>query len=135
MILAVKRSVALTVAACVIAAGFPRPTRASPTTARGAATAADAAAWRATTGSSDRASRGGVAGGEPLLSLGAVPASYAEPDTAEFDFPDDDRKHLARDITVWVIASAFVAYFLIKVFIEQDDESTPEDQPPGKTIP
>ena len=56
----------------------------------------------------------------------AIPATggFADPDSTEFDFPDDENKHLVRDITVFVIASVFVAIFIIKVFLEEDE---PED--------
>jgi hypothetical protein len=54
----------------------------------------------------------------------AIPATggFAEPDSSGFEFPDDENKHLVRDITVFLIASAFVAVFLIKVFLEEDKE-------------
>ena len=74
-----------------------------------------------------------VAAGDPVLAFGALGAT-AEPDTSEFEFPDDGEKHLARDITVWVIATAFVAFFIVKVFIEQDDEEPEDNTPPGKQI-
>lgn len=67
----------------------------------------------------------------------AVPLShnYVQPDTTEFDFPEEEDKHLIRDITVFVIVSAFIAYFLIKVFLEEDveQEKTPPDD--GKEPP
>jgi hypothetical protein len=65
-----------------------------------------------------------VASGE-LLGLAFAPAAtsaFAFSDTTEFDFPDEDRSHLARDITIFVIVSAFVAFFIVKVFIEDDPE-------------
>jgi len=68
----------------------------------------------------------------------AVPMTggYAQPDTTEFEFPEEERKHLARDITVFVIVSAFVAYFLIKVFLEGDtDEGESDDSGGGKQPP
>jgi hypothetical protein len=68
----------------------------------------------------------------------AVPATggYAAPDTTEFEFPGEAKTHLARDITVFLIASAFVAYFLIKVFLEGDkDEQQPDDGGNGKPPP
>jgi hypothetical protein len=63
----------------------------------------------------------------------AVPASSlvaAPPDTTEDDFflPEEtDNKNLVRDITVFVIVTAFVAYFIIKVFIENDPDPPPDD--------
>ena len=65
-----------------------------------------------------------------------VAGAYAQPDTTEFDFPEEEKKHLARDITVFVIVSAFVAYFIIKVFLEGDkDENNTDDTGNGKPPP
>lgn len=53
----------------------------------------------------------------------------------ESQLPEDlPKKYLARDITVFVIVSAFVAYFIIKVFLEGETEIEP---PPskGKDVP
>ena len=68
----------------------------------------------------------------------AVPTTggYAQPDSTEFEFPEEGKKHLVRDITVFVIVSAFVAYFLIKVFLEGDkDEGGSDDGGNGKPPP
>jgi hypothetical protein len=68
----------------------------------------------------------------------AVPMShsFAQPDSTEFEFPEKENKHLARDITIFVIVSAFVAYFLIKVFLEGDkDEPDGGDDGNGKEPP
>ena len=68
----------------------------------------------------------------------AVPVTggYAQPDSTEFQFPEEEKKHLARDITVFVIVSVFVAYFLIKVFLEGDkDEGETDDGGNGKQPP
>ena len=58
-------------------------------------------------------------------------------DTTELDFPEDEevnRKQLIKDIGVFVIVSAFVGYFIIKVFLEGDTEEPPADDD-GKIIP
>ena len=68
----------------------------------------------------------------------AIPATggFAEPDSSGFEFPEDENKHLVRDITVFLIASAFVAIFLIKVFMEEDtEEDNPDDGGNGKPPP
>ncbi len=61
------------------------------------------------------------------------------PDTSRsvFDFPEEEKKnrHLARDITVFVIVSAFVAAFVIEVFLKGDTDTPVDNKPPGKTIP
>lgn len=67
----------------------------------------------------------------------AVPLSngYAQPDTTEFEFPEKEEDHLFRDITVFVIVSAFVAFFLIKVFLEGDKDEPADDNGGGKPPP
>jgi hypothetical protein len=81
--------------------------------------------------------------GEPRFTLlGWRPSSgfltaSAYSDTTEVEFPEEDeqgRKHLARDIGVFVMVSAFVGYFLVKVFFEGDTENTSSDDG-GKKIP
>jgi len=71
-----------------------------------------------------------------LLRFGAL-AYAAEPDSTEegLEFPEEKESHLARDITVFVIVSAFVGYFIIKVFLEGDTDEETTDTPPGKQIP
>ncbi len=61
----------------------------------------------------------------------------AAADTTDLEFPDDeaeDRKHLVRDIGIFIVVSAFLAFFLVKVFLEGDEESPPPDDD-GKEIP
>ncbi|HET6348847.1 MAG TPA: hypothetical protein VFH88_07145 [Candidatus Krumholzibacteria bacterium] len=63
-------------------------------------------------------------------------ASLDPPDTTDDDFvlPEEKKnKNLAREIAVFVVASAFIAFFIVKVFIEKDNPSPP---PPtnGKPI-
>jgi len=67
----------------------------------------------------------------PVVSFAAAP-----PDTGDDDFfiPPETKKKLAREITVFLIVSVFVAYFIIKVFIEKDKEEPPPP-PGGKPIP
>jgi hypothetical protein len=72
---------------------------------------------------------------QPVLIYGAF--AYMQPDSSEedeFEFPDDKENHVTRDVTVFVIASIFVAYFIIKVFIEEDPPENTDDGG-GKTIP
>lgn len=133
MMIVLKRITAFSVALAMVAAGLPRGATAEKALSGGAATAAEAAKGGST--EEHDVSAREVEAGRPVLVMGALAAGYADPDTTEFDFPEDEHKHLARDITVWVIASAFVAYFIIKVFIEKDDEPAPDNKPPGKTIP
>jgi hypothetical protein len=63
--------------------------------------------------------------------------SSAAADTTELEFPEEEeekREHLIRDIGIFVVVSAFLAYFLVKVFLEGDEEEPPPDDD-GKVIP
>ncbi|UCH85500.1 MAG: hypothetical protein JSW50_07375 [Candidatus Latescibacterota bacterium] len=75
-----------------------------------------------------------LAGWKPTLSFMHRSAAA---DTTDLEFPEDEeesRKHLVRDISIFLIASAFLAFFLIKVFLEgEEEEPPPEDD--GKQIP
>lgn len=70
----------------------------------------------------------------------ALPATFTPepPDTVvddDFFLPEEtDRGQLYRDIAVFLVASAFVAIFIIKVFIEEDDEPADDDDN-GKVVP
>jgi hypothetical protein len=133
MIHIAKTTLVFLLTAGIICCGLPRPGTATVRIPRGTHTPAEAAALPSAdpAPSPDAVSRA-VADGVPVLAYGALNAS-AEPDTTEFEFPDDE-KHLARDITVWIIASAFVAFFIIKVFLEEDKDEPVDTSPPGKQI-
>lgn len=94
----------------------------------GKSTAGEAACWRV-----DGEDAEGEA--DTINSLaGAIPTAYVQPDTTEFEFPEDETKHLTRDITIFVIAAAFVGYFIVKVFLQGDTEEE-EEEKKGKEIP
>lgn len=64
-------------------------------------------------------------------------SGYAPSDTAEVEFPEDEEKsrnELIKDIGVFIVVSAFIGYFIIKVFLEGDTEEPPPDDD-GKIIP
>lgn len=113
-----KQTLAVVLTVALIIYTLPRPVRAQSVQA--AASAADVGATsHATT----------VATVEPLLRIALAPAAtsgFAQADSTEFEFPAEDRSHLARDITIFVIVSVFVAFFIIKVFIE-DEPDEPDD--------
>jgi len=138
MIHIAKTTLVFLLTAGIICCGLPRPGTATARIPRGTQTPAEAAALPSSDPSPDPATPSpaavsrAVADGVPVLAYGALKAS-AEPDSTEFEFPDDE-KHLARDITVWIIASAFVAFFIIKVFLEEDKDETVDTSPPGKQI-
>jgi len=71
-----------------------------------------------------------------VLKLSASGGFFAssDPDSTEFQFPEEDN-HLVRDITVFVIVSAFVAFFLIKVFLEGDTDEENGGDDGGKPPP
>jgi hypothetical protein len=106
----------------------PFPASGGDTFVAGKSSADEAAGWRATTPEKSVPS-------DLAFSLaGTFNASYAQPDTTGFQFPEEENKHLIRDITVFVIAAAFVGYFLIKVFLEGDTEEKEEERN-GKDVP
>jgi hypothetical protein len=64
----------------------------------------------------------------PLRYAIPMTGGYAQPDSTEYEFPEEKKSHLARDITIFVIVSAFVGYFLVKVFLEGDKEDQGGDE-------
>lgn len=131
MFLPGKRALVFLLTAAIVGYGLPRRASAASTLERGADTSEQAA--RPST-PAPVALADAAAAGEPVLAFGGL-QSYSDPDTTDFEFPDEENKHLVRDVTVWVIASAFVAYFIIKVFLEEDEPEEEEEGPPGKDIP
>jgi len=124
---AINRFIAILLSICLIAASMPRvlanPAGGKPERARIAA-GADPAPHAA----DEHFLRDAI----PVAGFATEP-----PDTTEDDFflPEEtDKKKLYRDIAVFVVVSAFVAFFIIKVFIEEDDEPA-DPEPPGKDIP
>lgn len=70
-------------------------------------------------------------------SIPATSFAAAQPDTTddEFVLPEEkETKQIVKEIAVWVLAAAFVAFFIVKVFIEEDDEPGDDDDD-GKDIP
>ena len=64
-------------------------------------------------------------------------ASSAYADTTDLEFPEDEetnQKNLVRDVGIFIVLSAFVGFFLIKVFLEGDTQQRPDDDN-GKEIP
>jgi hypothetical protein len=112
------RCVAFVVCAAVIAAPFPR-SRASTR----AASSADSVIVRTNT--------------EYFL-RDAVPssgfASAPEDTTDPFLEEEKDTKTLVWEIAAWVVGAALVAFFIIKVFIEEDPDE-PEDDGSDKPDP
>jgi hypothetical protein len=123
-----------TVAVAIVAAGIPPRARAGAGPLRHGAGSPNAAAGPVRPGPTVAvAPRRDAAN---LLRFGAL-GYAAEPDSTadEFDFPDEEQSHLARDITIFVIVSAFVGFFLIKVFLEGDTDDSGGDDGGGKTVP
>lgn len=100
------------------------PAIAEPRSLRGCATASEAAAP------------------EPFSSQAQTEAGHlfnaAQPDSSVpaggYFEEEEEGKHLYRDIGIFLIVSAFVGYFIVKVFLEGETEETPPDDG-GKGIP
>ena len=61
--------------------------------------------------------------------------AFAYSDTTEYEFPEEEGKHLYRDIAVFVVVTVFLAFFIIKVFIEEDEPPEEDGGGGGKPIP
>lgn len=62
---------------------------------------------------------------------------YALSDTVGYDFPEEDEKstmQLVKEVTLWVVVAGFVAFFIIKVFLEGETNDSGSDNP-GKPVP
>ena len=62
--------------------------------------------------------------------------SLAHADTVGYEFPEDDEKprNVVKDVVLWTAVAGFVAFFIIKVFLEGDTD-TPEPSSGGKDAP
>jgi hypothetical protein len=94
----------------------------------GEKTADEAASLRSDDGAGDN-------GDIPLRYTISMGHTFAEPDTTEFEFPGEEKNHLVRDVTIFVIVAVFAAYFIVKVFLEGDTEDEVPDEGNGKPTP
>jgi hypothetical protein len=70
-------------------------------------------------------------------SIPATMAALDPPDTTDDDFllPEEkSKKKIVKEILIWTIAAAFVAFFIVKVFIDHDDDPA-KDGGNGKDVP
>jgi hypothetical protein len=74
-----------------------------------------------------------LAGWKPTSPFAGSPALA---DTTGLGLPEDEenQRHLIRDIGIFLIVSAFVGYFIVKVFLEGDTQEPPPEGG-GKKIP
>ena len=85
---------------------------------------------------------GGLPSGESTSEEAAEPHlssptsfTFAYGDTIDYEFPEEEKeRNIYREIALYTIVAGFVAFFIIKVFLEGD---TTEDEPPsgGKPPP
>lgn len=122
-----NRYVTCLVLVAFVAYVVPGPALGKGSFAGGKTTAEEAASWQTQPG--DKTVEIAT-----LSMANPLGGGYAQPDTTEFDFPEEESKHLYRDITIFLIVSAFVGYFIVKVFLQGDTEEEPEETG-GKKIP
>ncbi|HEX6790115.1 MAG TPA: hypothetical protein VF247_02285 [Candidatus Krumholzibacteria bacterium] len=131
---AARRLVAGTVTVCLLGAGFSR------TGVVESHAQANTRVYPAVVAAPDPAPAPAPRAGSEHFLRDAIPAASfaaAEPDTTDDDFvlPEEkSRSQLVKEIAVWVLAAAFVAFFIVKVFIQEDDEPA-DDGNNGKPIP
>jgi len=123
-----SRCVGVTVALSLVFVAWPRPVR-----------AAGIPQGEASAGSAAGSIRDGRARADAGLSLrDGWRRAFAAADTTGYEFPEDEPERstadLVKEIMVWTAVAAFVAFFIIKVFLE-GDEPTPPDDNPGKPTP
>jgi hypothetical protein len=77
----------------------------------------------------------------PALSMddvspfGAIGHAFAFGDTTDYEFPEEEEaKGVWKDVALWVIIAGVVAFFIIKVFLEEEKDA-PEEDEGGKEIP
>jgi hypothetical protein len=111
-----RRLVAGAVSVCIVAAGFP---------SQGVKTAHAQAHTRVQASAAPDT----PSGNEHFL-RDAIPSSLtasSPPDTSDtgFTLPEEkSKKQLTKEIVMWVLIASFVAFFIVKVFIEKDNSST-----------
>jgi hypothetical protein len=111
-----RRLIAGAVSVCIVAAGFPSH----------GVKAANAQAHARVQAS---AGPDAPSGNDHLL-RDAIPATLmanAPPDTSDtgFTLPEEkSKKQITKEIVMWTLIAAFVAFFIVKVFIEKDNSST-----------
>ncbi len=71
----------------------------------------------------------------PLRYTISMGHTFADPDSTGFEFPEEEKNHLIRDVTIFVIVAVFAAYFIVKVFLEGDTEDDVPDEGNGKPAP
>lgn len=119
------RYLCLACAILVFFATLPVHAAADEAALEGKATADEAAAMQ-------RQARPAPAAGPQVAFPGAQPDSL--PPAGGYFEEEEEGKHLYRDIGIFLIVSAFVGYFLVKVFLEgETEEQTTDDG--GKDIP
>jgi hypothetical protein len=124
----VSRYVGLSVALCLVFVAWPRPNR-----------AAELPPGEPSAGSAAGSIRDGRTSQAARLSLReGWRRGFAEADTTGYVFPEDEPERttaqLVKDIVLWTAVAGFVAFFIIKVFLE-GDEPEPPDENPGKPPP
>jgi len=84
--------------------------------------------------SSDEAAAPGLPT-DDVSPFGAIGHAFAFGDTTDYEFPEEEEaKGVWKDVAIWLVVAGFVAFFIIKVFLEGDKDE-PVDDSGGKPDP
>jgi len=68
--------------------------------------------------------------------FGAIGHAFAFGDTTDYEFPEEEEaKGVWRDVALWLVVAGFVAFFIIKVFLEGEKDKSEGEGGGGKPDP
>ena len=68
--------------------------------------------------------------------FGAIGHAFAFGDTTDYEFPEEEEaKGVWRDVALWLVVAGVVAFFIVKVFLEGDEDEPEEEGGGGKPDP
>lgn len=117
-----KRVMVIVVSCALVAGALPRPKPVRAQLLPGKSSSDEAAALR----------RDRSVDSNRLMTYGL---GYAMADTTDYEFPEEEeQRNLVKEVALWVIVAGFVAFFIIKVFLEGDTDEGQSGNG-GKVVP